>query len=131
MSKSLIQTVNPNVQTVADDGAVSPGTVVRRFGCNCRLSGNAHELVGNGYYALDGMITAVAAAATPVTVTLYADGVAIPGMTASVTPGAAGDVVTLPLINTVRVCGNCATTVTCVITGATSVTNYAMRIVKL
>ena len=53
MSKSLIQVTNQSSQTVAANSIISLGSVLRRFGCNCKLSGNGIEVVGQGYYTID------------------------------------------------------------------------------
>ena len=50
MSKSLIQTVNQSSQVVAANSIIDLGSVIRRFGCNLRLNGNAVEVDGAGYY---------------------------------------------------------------------------------
>jgi hypothetical protein len=130
MSKSLIQTINPSSQAVAVDGIIPLGSVLRRFGCNLRLSGNAIEVEGEGYYTIDCDVTAVPTAAGDVTIALYADGVPIAGATATGT-GTAGAPITLPISTTIRriCCG--ATSITCVLTaGAGNVTNINMRVVK-
>ena len=44
MSKALIQVANQSSQTVAVNSIITLGSVQRRFGCACRLSGNAIEL---------------------------------------------------------------------------------------
>lgn len=41
MSKSLLQTANVAEQIVADGGVVNPGVIVRRYGPNINLNGNA------------------------------------------------------------------------------------------
>ena len=41
MSKSLLQTANVAEQIVTDGGVVNPGVIVRRYGPNCNLNGNA------------------------------------------------------------------------------------------
>lgn len=134
MGKSLLQTVNQAPQTVAVEGIISPGSVLRRYGCNCRLSGNAQELSGEGYYKLTGSVTVEPTAAGLVTVALYHNGVQLPGAIASATAAAAGDAVALPLVGTIRLgccCGENSSTVTAVlVAGAGVVTNYSLRIEK-
>ena len=54
MSKSLIQTVNQSSQVVAANSIIDLGSVIRRFGCNLRLNGNAIEVDGVGAVLLEG-----------------------------------------------------------------------------
>lgn len=133
MSRSLIQTTNQSSQAVALDGIVSLGSVLRRFGCNCRLNGNAIEIDGCGYYTIDCDVTVVPTAAGTVTVALFANGNQIPGAVASGT-GTAGSPLTLPITTTVRQGCNCdgASAITCVLlTGPGNVTNISTRVEKV
>ena len=50
MSKSLIQLYNESTQAVTAGDVISFGSVLRRYGCNLRLSGGAVEADGQGYY---------------------------------------------------------------------------------
>ena len=132
MSKSLIQTINQSSQAVALNGIIALGSVLRRFGCNLRLNGNAIEISGEGYYTADCNVTVVPTAAGNVTVALYANGVQIPGAIAS-SVGAAGSPVTLPISTTVRqgCCCDGATSITCaLLAGPGNVTNITTRIEK-
>ena len=131
MSKSLIQTVNQSSQAVALNGVVSLGSVLRRFGCNLRLNGNAIEISGEGYYTIDCDVTVVPTAAGNVTVALYANGVQVPGAISS-SVGAAGSPITIPILTTVRQgCCDGATPITCVlIAGPGNVTNISARVEK-
>ena len=132
MSRSLIQTVNQSSQAVALNGIIALGSVLRRFGCNLRLNGNAIEISGEGYYTADCNVTVVPTAAGNVTVALYANGVQIPGAIAS-SVGAAGSPVTLPISTTVRqgCCCDGATSITCaLLAGPGNVTNITTRIEK-
>lgn len=132
MSRSAIYTVNASTQSVADGGAVSLGSVVRRFGCDCQLSGNAILLDSPGYYDVTATIVAAPTAAGDLTATLYRDGVAVPGATATATATAAGDFVTLVLPPLVRlVCCGSSAALTCVLSGvASDVSNVAIKVVK-
>ena len=132
MSRSLIYTVNNNAQAVAADGAVALGTVIRRYGCNLSLSGNGIMVRGSGYYTITGTITVEPAAIGNITATLYRDGVAIPGVTASGYAAAAEDPVTLPLSGVVRESGygDTASAITCVLDAAANVTNIAITVEK-
>ena len=133
MSRSLLQTVNQSNQTVAAGGIVSLGFVVRRYGCNCQLVGDAIEVSGEGYYKLNAVGTASATAAGNVVVALYQNGVQLPGAIATGTAAAEGDYVTLPLLGTIRLgCGSSGVTnITCVLVeGASTVTNVSIRVEK-
>lgn len=135
MSKSAIYTTNQSVQSVAINGIIAPGTVIRRFGCNFNLSGNAIRIAGEGYYEFNTSITLAPTTEGEVTVTAYKDGVAIPGAIASETAAAAGDLVNLSLDFILREgcpCCDSGSNITFVLTGtAASVTNIAITGDKL
>ena len=133
MGRSLIQTVNQSVQTVAENSIINPGSTQRRFGCNLRLSGNGIEVNGEGYYTIDANVTVAPTAAETVTVALYSNGVQIPGAIASAVAGTAADPVNLTLITTIRqgCCCDSADNITCVLlAGAGEVQNISVRVVK-
>lgn len=133
MSRSLIQTTNQTTQTVADNSIITLGSVLRRFGCNCRLSGNAIEVMGEGYYTIDANVSVAPTAAGPVTVALYSNGVQIPGAIAYGTVATADDVITLPIETTIRqgCCCDSANSITCVLVeGAGTVNNISVRVEK-
>lgn len=133
MSKSLIYTVNANTQSVLDGGLVNLGTVVRRFGCNCELSGNGIVLDGVGYYNISVAATVIPAVAGTVTLTAYKDGVAIPGLTVSETVAEVDSSVALPLNGVVRIpCCGSATTITFEISGVdVDVINFPVVVEKV
>ena len=133
MSKSLIQTANQSSQNVAVGSIISLGSVLRRFGCNLRLNGNAIEVRGEGYYTIDADVTLSPTAAGPVSVALYADGVPITGAIATGSVSTAGNPITLPIQTTIRegCCCDNATAITAVLTaGASTVSNIAVRVEK-
>ena len=133
MSKSLIQTVNQSTQSVANNSIIELGSVIRRFGCNCRLNGNAIEVSGEGYYKVDANITLAPTAAGNVTVALYRNGVPLTGATATGSVSTAGNPVTLPIQTTIRegCCCDGGTALTLVlVSGASTVSNVAMRVEK-
>lgn len=135
MSKSAIYTANTSTQTIAVNGVIAPGTIIRRFGQNITLSGNALQLNGQGYYNIDTSFTVAPNAAGTVTITMYKDGVAIPGATASGTVAAANDSINLSISSLVREFCECCeglSNLTFVLTGiASSVTNSAIVIEKI
>ena len=83
MARSALYTANTASQTVAINGTISPGTIIRRFGQCCNLSGSGITINGTGYYSVNISVTATPTAEGTVTVSLYKDGVAVPGATAS------------------------------------------------
>ena len=64
---------------VAVDGVIPLGSLIRRYGCDVALNGNAVNITGAGYYDVDASVTVTPAAAGIVTISLYKDGVAVPG----------------------------------------------------
>lgn len=133
MSKALLQTANTSAQDVAENGIINPGSVVRRYGCNIRLNGNAQEISGEGYYTLTGSVSIAPTAAGAVSVVMMENGVQIPGTLVTGSTTTAGNAVALPIDGTVRLgcCCNGASQITCVLlAGAGSVLSYSMRIDK-
>ena len=132
MSKSLIQTANTSAQTLAADGIIDPGRVLRRYGNNLCLNGNAIEADGAGYYKVNASITARSTAAGDVSVTLLENGVAVPGAAATGTAAAAGDAVALPIVSTVRLGCNCdgGSALTLAVSAAGTVSNVSWQVEK-
>lgn len=133
MSKSLIQTTNSSSQSIAVNSVISPGSVLRRFGCNCRLNGNAIEIEGEGYYTIDVDVIATPTATGNVTVSVLKDGVVIPGATATVSIGTAGNSATLPINTTVRLgcrCDSASSLTVVLIEGEGVINNISMRVIK-
>ena len=133
MSKSLIQVANQSAQTVAVNSIIAPGSVQRRFGCNLRLSGNAIEVEGQGYYTVDACVSVAPTAAGTVTVALYANGVQVPGAIAYGSVSTAGSPVALPIVATLRqgcCCDNADTLTLVLLAGAGTVQNVSMRVEK-
>lgn len=135
--RAMIYAVNARPQTVLAEGAVLPGAVVHSCGCvgNCAygsVSSNGVEVRGVGCHDISATIDLVPAAAGTITATLYADGVAIPGATASATVAAADTEITLPLIGCLKkVCCNAGlSNITCVLSAEATVNNYAIKVVK-
>lgn len=135
MSKSAIYTANTSAQSVAVNGLINPGTIIRRFGPNLGLSGNAIQIDGAGYYDIQASFTAAPTAAGNVTVTVFKDGVAVPGATATQSTTAANNPVNISISALVREfcpCCDGLSNLTFVLTGtASSVTNSAIVVEKL
>lgn len=132
MSRSLIQTANASEHNVAVNGTIGLGQVLRRYGCNCRLNGDAVEIEGAGYYTISATVTATPTAAGAVSVAVYKDGVAVTAANATQTVATEGDTVTLPLETTVRLnCCDGASAITLVLTsGAGVVDNVSAKVIK-
>lgn len=130
--KAAIYVANTGAQALQIGSTISLGSIIRRFGCGVNLNGNGIVIDKQGYYDVDASITATAAAAGTVTVTLLRDGVAVPGAVASVTAAAAGTVA-LPITALVRqMCGNSGSTLTLQLGGtAATINNVALKVIKL
>ena len=117
---------------VAVDGVIPLGSLIRRYGCDISLNGNAVNLSGAGYYDVDASITVAPTAAGTVTATLVKDGVAIPGATASAA-AAAGAPTVLSFPALVRqACCAAGSALTLVLTGAAAtVNNVALRVQRI
>ena len=133
MSKSLIQTVNQSSQAVEENSIINLGSVIRRYGCNLRLNGNAIEVSGEGYYKIDCNVTLAPTTAGTVTVAIYKNGVQLTGATASGSVSTANNPITLPIQTTIRegCCCDGGTALTVVlVAGASTVSNVALRVEK-
>lgn len=128
--KSALYAVNTAEQAVALGGVISIGSAVRRFGCHANAVGGNAVIKGVGYYDITASFGIEGVAGT-VTITLYKDGVAIPGASATLTTEAATDYsVVIPAI--VRSTCDCESTITAVLTGAAvTITNAAIRVEKI
>lgn len=123
MSKSAIYTANTGSQVLEVGSQISPGSIIRRFGCNFDLAGNGIVISGTGYYDFDVSVTVTPTAAGTVTVTMLKDGVAIPGATAS-DYNTAGNPVNVSLSTLIReVCCDSASVITFVLTGSAGTVN--------
>lgn len=103
---------------------------------NAVLSGNGVLLNGQGYFNVDASVTFTPTAAGTYTVTLFKDGVAVPGATQTITAAAAGTVpVNIPAIVRDQCCDS-TSTLTLVVTSATvpatvTIDNTAVVVTKL
>lgn len=130
--KSALYAAMQTPSAVAVDGVIPLGSLIRRYGCDVSLNGNAVNITGAGYYDVDASLTVAPAAVGTVTVTLFKDGVAVPGATASAT-AAADDALDLNITALVRqVCCAAGSALTLVLTGAAaSVDNVALRVQRI
>ena len=135
MSKSALYVANTSAQSITVDGVIAPGTIIRRFGPNITLSGNAIQIVGAGYYEINASLTAEATAAGEIIITVYKDGVPLQGAVATETAAAAGDFVNLSISAIVREFCSCCdglSNLTFVLTGNdATITNIAIIVEKL
>ena len=91
--KSAIYTAMQTPTEVAVNGVIPLGSLIRRYGCDISLNGNAVNIIGKGYYDVDVSVTVAPTAAGTVTATLIKDGVVVPGSALSlVLTGAASTV---------------------------------------
>ena len=133
MSKSLIQVVNTTSQTLVANSTIGLGTATRRYGCNCRLNGDAIEVNGEGYFTVDATVTVEPTAAGTVSVALYSDGALIPGSLSTGSVSTAGNPITLPIVATIRrgcCCASANNLTLVLITGAGAVTGVSFRVEK-
>lgn len=113
--KSAIYTTNSTpasitLTTAQPTATLSLGTVTRRFGGNIQLSGNGILLDGEGYYDVDVNVGITPAAAGDYTVTLYQDGVAVPGASQIITAAAAAAIAfNIPALVRLQCCSSSAT----------------------
>lgn len=130
--KSALYTAMQTPTAVAVNGVIPLGSLIRRYGCDISLNGNAVSITGTGYYDVDASITVAPTAAGTVTATLFRDGVAVPGATAT-TALAAGTPGTLAFPALVRqACCASGSALTLVLTGAAAtVSNVALRVQRI
>lgn len=135
--KSALYAAMQTPSAVAVGGVIPLGSLIRRYGYDVSLNGNAVNITGGnqsaGYYDVDASLTVAPAAVGTVTVTLFKDGVAVPGVTASATAAAANDALDLNITALVRqVCCAAGSALTLVLTGAAaSVENVALRVQRI
>lgn len=83
---SVLYLVNNTTQTVTTDQVINPGFVKHRScGSQAMLNGNVINISGSGYFVIDVNTTFTAPIAGNITVSLYKDGILIPGATATET----------------------------------------------
>jgi len=131
MSKSLIYTENTTVQALAAGATISLGNVIRRYGQNIKLNGNAINICGAGYYNVDANVTVTGTNEGTVTISLLKDNVEYTTRTATV---AVGDIIVIPLNAVIREYGCCAnnnSNITFVLGGvAESITDISIVVTK-
>ena len=135
MSKSAIYTANTSEQNVPSDGTINLGTIIRRYGPNVNLSGNAIQISGVGYYDIDANFTvAPTEAASEITISLLKNGVLVPGASATFYVETENTSVTIPISSLVRefCCYEEISSLTFIVSGAPAVvSNVAVVVEKL
>lgn len=131
MSRSLIQTVNAGPQTVPALGVIGLGSTSRRFGCNCRQSGDAIECTGCGYYTVTASVVVSPDAIGVVSVQMQQNGAPVSGAVSSAAVATADNPATLTIVSTVRLSCEETGTLTFVLTeGTGTVENISVRVEK-
>lgn len=132
MSKSAIYTINTNAQALAVGNVIKLGSVQRRFGQNITLEGDGIRIKGAGYYRVNADVTVAGTTAGTVGVSLFKDGVELPGASGGITV-AAGATATIPIQALVREYGCCCndnSVLTFVLTGTAETVNDINVIVE-
>lgn len=130
--RSALYAVNPQAQTVADGGTINFGNIVRKFGCNISLLNGSVITQGRGYYDIDTNISFTATGVGNAVLTLYKDGVAIPGAVAQLTV-ASGSTYAVSIPAMVREINDCRESViTAVLSGVSAnILNAAIVVEKV
>lgn len=133
MSKSVLYATNTSTQNTTIDGtSVNFGSIIRKYGCNLALSGGNVVVRGEGYYAIDTVLTVNTVEAGTINIQIFKDGVPIPGAEASTLTVADG-VYTVAIPTLIRqVC--CSEDIITVLVSGTvvaTVTNAAIRVEKV
>jgi len=135
MSKSAIYTANTSEQIVPVNGTINLGTIIRRYGPNVNLSGNAIQIGGVGYYNIDANFTVVPSDVGEFTVTLYKDDVPVPGASATAYVSTEDTPANVSISSLVREFYNCCeglSNLTFVLSGTSStISNVAIVVEKL
>ena len=130
MSNSVLYVANTTTQTLAATDPISFGNVIRRCGNNIKSDGVNVVVSSSGYYDVDTNFTFIGSTGTT-TITLYKDGVRIPGATVTLTTVATVEyTVSIPAIVRQSCC--CDSVITAVLSGsAATFSNAAMTISKI
>ena len=130
--KSALYTAMQTPTAIPVDGILPLGSIIRRYGCDVNLNGNAVNITNAGYYDVDVSVTVSPTAAGTVTVTLVKDGVPIPGATASAAAAAgAPTVLNFPALVRQPCCAS-GSALSLVLTGAAAtVNNVALRVQRI
>ena len=130
--KSALYTAMQTPTAIPVDGILPLRSIIRRYGCDANLNGNAVNITNAGYYDVDVSVTVAPTAAGTVTVTLVKDGVPIPGATASAAAATgAPTVLSFPALVRQPCCAS-GSALSLVLTGAAAtVNNVALRVQRI
>ena len=133
MSNSAIYTVNSAQPALVADAQIPFGSVIRRFGQNLKLDGDALVACGSGYYEVNVDVVFVPSAIGPVTIKLLSGDSEVPGAFDTVYAASANNPVSLHISSPViRLCGcDCARTLGVQISAAGTLTNMGVRVIKI
>ena len=129
--KSLLYTTNGSAQVVIAGGTtLNVGSVIRRYGNNANVVDGNVAVQGSGFYNIDAHIDISADAIGTMTITLYKDGIAIPGASTTISTEATGRY-SIEIPATIRqVCCQMSTITIEVSGGAGTVNSVSVRVVK-
>lgn len=132
-AQSALFAITPTVSEVAAGGALPLTTVARRITPRITLGSDSANVAVPGYYEVNATVTFTAAAAGDVTIALFQNGEAIPGITATETITTADtEVRTLALHGIVRVrCEPLALNLVNTSEVAITTTNVALSVVRI
>ena len=102
----MIITNNTNTQLVDPGDVIALGMATHYKNCDTRLNGNSIIVNGNGLYRITGYATCESVGAGTASVSIYRDGVLIPGAVSEDTVAAGVDV-TLPIHTVIKMKGCC------------------------
>lgn len=133
MSKSAIYTVMTTNTLVATNGLIPIGSTVRRYGCNIAQDGNTITITGRGYYKVTISATVAPTVAGTTTITLFKDGVAVIGATATQSTSIAGNAIAIPVTAIVKNNCDCDSAILSVVLSgaAANVSNLAVTVEKM
>ena len=131
MSRSLIYTSNETVQALTVGATIGLGNVIRRFGQNIRLNGNAINISGAGYYKISADVELTGTTEGTATITMLKDGVAVATRRVSLTVGAIKNVPLQAVIREYGCCADNSSNITFVLGGvAESVSEVSVIVTK-
>lgn len=130
-NKSGIYAANGMLQVLGIGDTINFGNVVRKYGCGINMSGGNVVTHNKGYYNIATNITITPSAAGTLGITLYKNGVEIPG--ANITRTVSADTIyAFDIVAMIRDICCCETTIAAVISGvASTVSNAAIEVFSL
>lgn len=131
--QSALFAITPTVSTIPAGGALPLSTVARRITPRITLGSDSANVGVPGYYEVTATVTFTAAAAGDVTISLFQNGEAIPGITATETITTADtEVRTVALHGIVRVrCEPLAINLVNTSEVAITTTNIALSVIRI